>query len=333
MDRIIAQIELSSGSDLSHVLGQTLLSPVSFVFGHSYRLMNGDVNKLPDTSLLKKVIILALAAFFYPITLTAAGCGFLLLCISDTHRNAYEEVKKNKIEVIWNQGVPEIRTRQVKLRPVVMEDLPVYQNLFNNAVAMERYAGGPRDITARFHNWIERWKVHPFSALAVVDPESTKVIGHAVVGLGDYEGDLNKGNSEMALVIEPAYWNADYKDEARGIGTAGKKHIGSEVVRATVAYARALKERSILAPCSVSAEQLPELERSLLQNRRSVIRIHKDENGKIDWIYLPLTELRATARKDNSSHKILEKVFVRENGGIMQSKNNERDLFILKEAL
>lgn len=231
----------------------------------------------------------------------------------------------HEISVIWNQNMPEIRGSQVTLRPIQPEDLPVYQKLFMNAVAMGKYLNGPRDITDRFHKWLGRWKVHPYSALAVVDSDSKKVIGHAVLGHGDYEGNFDKGFSEDAVILEPAYWNCGHKDEARGIGIAGKKHIGSEVVRACIAYARSLKERNIPVPCDVTAKQRPDLEEALKQ--RQDLKVHRNEEGDIDWIYLPLTELRATTRTDNiGMHKILE----HHHKTSMEPYSQERDLFVIR---
>ena len=194
MTRIFTNIQVPS-PDFCHSVGQTLLRPVSLVSGRTYQ----GIEKAPD-SLIKRVAVAALAILALPFTLLAAALGALLLSYSVTHKTAFEEIQKVKITITWNQGKPEIQTSQVVLRPIRAEDLPVYQTLFNNGVAMGRYAGGVRDITNRFNSWLGRWNEHSFSALAVVDKQTQKVIGHSILGHGDYEGDLNKGWSEGAIV-------------------------------------------------------------------------------------------------------------------------------------
>lgn len=307
MSRMLCHIQ-SPSADFCHRAGQTLLRPLSIVVGNSH-------------SLAKRVMVAAVAIFLFPITLAAGALGALLLTFSATHKKAYQDAK---ITVTWKaKNTPEIQSRQVTLRPIQPGDLPVYQTLFNNAVAMAKYRGGVRNITDRFNGWLDRWKEHSFSALAVVDRETNRVIGHTIVGHGDYEGDLNKGWSEMAIVIDPAYWNTDFKDGVKG--AAGKKHIGTEVVRCMVAYAKALKELKRGVPSDVSHQQ-----RQQIEEANNGLRVHRNAIGKIDWVYLPFTQLRATAlREDNfAGHKILTKVFVQENRAITVPKN-ERDLFVM----
>lgn len=323
---MITHVEVQS-PDLCHKLGQNLLLPVSTLFGRFYRIENG-VRKLPNQSLIARVIATFMVVILFPITLVASGLGALLLHYSSTYKKACVEIKQAEVSVVWKNGKPEIHTNRLLLRPIQAEDLPVYQALFNNAIAMAKYAGGgPRDITNRFNNWLGRWKEHSFSALAIVDAESKKVIGHTISGHGDFEGSFDKGWSEMAIVIEPAYWNSDFKDAAQGIGTAGKKGIGSEVVRAAVAYARSMKDRSIPVPSDVALGQRPQLEEVV---RTRNLKVHRNAGGQIDWVYLPFTELRATSRRDNTGgYKALEQIFVKENQAVKSPKTAERDLFVV----
>jgi hypothetical protein len=214
---------------------------------------------------------------------------------------------------------------QITLRPIQTDDLPAYQKLFNDPIAMRLYRGGPRDITDRFHVWIERGKIHSYSALAVVDNVSRKVIGHAILGHGDYEGDLERGWSEIAIVIDPAYWNSDYTEEENGIGTEGRKGIGTEVIRTLVAYARILRSNSEGVPSDVTEAQQEELEE--MSSEKDGLKVHRGSKG-IDWVYLPLTEIRATSSKANAAaYRAIQRVFVEENKGTVQKHDEERDLF------
>jgi hypothetical protein len=308
--------------DWCHALGQTLAKPAFILCGRTYKIVGQDVRCLPDASTCKKVMVFALAILLLPVTLAAFVMGGLLLRCSDSHKRAYVDVALLKVRPrSFHDG-------SVELRQIRQEDLARYQGLFNNATAMARYAGGPRDITPRFQKWLDRWREHPFSALAVEDRVTRSVVGHIIAGHGSYEGNLQKGYSEMAGVGDPAYWNADFRNEAEGVGTAGRRHLGLEAARFCVMYAKGLKKFSLPVPCNVSAEQRSEVEAAARQNPN--LKVHRNAEGQIDWIYLPFTELRATARRDNvASHRILEQVFVRENGGWMREKDAERDLFVI----
>jgi hypothetical protein len=231
------------------------------------------------------------------------------------------------IAVTWTQGLPQIETARLHLRPVRAEDLSTYKELFESRTVMAQYMGGPRDITSRFETWVKRWTVHSFSALAVVDKKMQKAIGHVISGHGDYEGNRNtNGWSEMAFILHPAYWNSDFKDGEKG--AAGERGIGKEVVEASVAYARSLQMRAIEVPSDVTAEQRPEVEKWAVEDKN--LSVHRNEQGEIDWVYLPYTELRATAHKDNiASTKILKHVFVEENKGVVKPAANDRNLFTI----
>lgn len=313
--------------DTCHTLGQALLRPASLFLGHTYELKGGIV-ELKNEHLLKRISVVALALILLPITLLAAAIGSILLASSSTHQKAYEQLSKSEITIRWAEGAPEVQSKRLLLRPIRETDLPVYKKLFTSELAMSKFAGGVRDITNRFQIWHERWKLHSFSALAVVDRQVQKVIGHVISGHGDYEGNLNTGWSEIAYVIEPAYWNCDFKDEAKGIGTAGHKHIGSEIARASVAYAKALNNHSIPVPSDVTESQRPEIEEALEANTN--LKVHRTEQGQVDWVYLPFTELRASVHKENkASYALLQNIFQTENGASLKRKDEQRDLFVM----
>ncbi len=305
-----------------------MLKPATLLFGRSYKITGACELELPAASLAERVAVAAVAVLFLPYTVIAFGVGAALLIFSSTHKRNFEMLQESDtISVIWKDGFPKICTARLTLRPIQEGDLPFYKELFNSPVAMAKYAGGVRDITNRFRGWLERWNEHPFSALAVLESKTNKVIGHVISGHGDYEGDLTKGWSEMAVVIDPNYWNSEFKNEATG--NAGLKHIGSEAVRASVAYAKALSLSPGLVPSDVTAEQRDELEVQIRSNNK--LRVHRNAQGQIDWVYLPFTELRATASKENAAgYQILERVFHRENGAEKKAKNAEIDLFTIK---
>ena len=197
--------------------------------------------------------------------------------------------------------------QDIVLRPIQKEDLEFYQALFKNEVAMKKYSGGVRDITNRFHGWQERWALHGYSAIAICDL-AEKVIGHVVLGHGDYDADL-KGWSEVAIVIHLDHWG-----ERKGIQT----------ILAIVQYAKWLFQNGHGAPCDVAEEQIPEVEK-LIENHPEC-KVHRDKEGKIKWIYLPLTEIRATSSSENhAAQKIFQRIFVLENGGQKIERDGERD--------
>lgn len=295
MLRILTHIQVPQ-PDFCHTAGQRILRPLSYAFGRSYVGSQASL----EPSLAMRVMIAALAVLLIPISFVCSLFGYALLTYSKTHRRAYESLN---ITVTWKDNKPEICGSRVLLRPIQSGDLEAYKALFCNAETMAQYQGGarsPQGVEKRFNGWLERWKEHPFSALAVVDRETNKVFGHVVLGHGDYEGCADHGWSEGALILDPAYWNADYPTSTKG--TAGKKGMGSEVARCMMAYIQSLKEKSIQVPVDVGDYSVTEREKIAQENH---LRAHRGSDGIIDWVYLPLAEVRATARIDNPSHKIL----------------------------
>lgn len=311
--QVLTNIQTQS-PDFAHKAGQALLSQMTYVFGRSFKVET-RVEELPENSTTKRVMVAALAVLLAPLTLISALLGAVILKFSDTHSAAYDKVESSRVTITWDGHKPEIRTKQLLIRPIQPEDLPAYQRLFESAVNMQHYRGGPREITERFQNWLTRWNEHSFSALAVVDPEENRVIGHTVIGHGDYEGNRESGFTEMAMVIDHQYWNSEHNRT-----TIGKKGIGTEIVRASVAYAKALKEKGFLVPSDTNGENpnTPDL------------RMHQNSLGQVQWVYLPLRELRATVSRANvAGQRILDQIFVQENGAVKTQAGANRDLYTI----
>ncbi|MBX7066376.1 MAG: GNAT family N-acetyltransferase [Parachlamydiales bacterium] len=311
----IAFIQVES-PDLFHQVGQVLVRPVSYIFGRSFTVHRDGVRELPPTPLMLRIAAVALAILCFPIVLGGLIVGMFALACSRTYMKAHIQVDESNISITWNGNRPEIETRQLKLRPIQAEDLPAYQALFNNPVAMQNYRGGVRDITARFQIWLNRWQEHSFSALAVVDGD--RVIGHTIIGHGDFEA-ADHGSSELAVVIDPAYWNARHEDGPRG--SAHRYKIGTEVVRAMVAYAKALKERGALVPVDVEAGQ-----------NVDGLNVHRNAQGAVDWAYVPFTELKATVHRHNIAAQMVGSALAGEYGATRRIQDMERDLYTLQLA-
>lgn len=266
--------------------------------------------------------------------------SILFLFISSAFLNAKEQNEQTGLtEIQWIEDKLEFfSSPNLVFRPVKQErDLEAYQALFLNAMTMKYYANGqPRDITGRFKIWEKRWQRHNFSALAIylkansAEQETETFVGHAILGHGDYLGDPNYGISEMALVIHPHFWNANYADPDQETGIANQTGIGTEVVRAVQAYAQLLSELGFAVPVDVATEQQEEVH-YLIQNE--VIQDYiANENGEIETIFIPFGAVRAICLQENkASHRILSKIFLEENQGILISPypvDPTRDLFI-----
>lgn len=325
MSKILTNIEIEQ-TDLSHKVGQFLIRPLSITFGHSFRIEKQLAEEF-TISIIKKVIVSIAAIVLFPVTLVCASVGAALLHVSSTHKHAYEIVEKNRFLVIWKNGLPEIHTTRLILRPIQKQDLETYEKLFNNQTLLENYGEGPRDIIKKFSIWLKRWEKHSFSALAVIEKSSNKVIGHVIAGHGDYESDTKNGSSKVKIVIEPAYWNCRYGNVHKGIGTAGNTNIGSEVFRGIVGYAKTLKKLYATVPCDVDLHQNREIEEIVKKN--PMMKIHRNAEGKIDWVSLPFTQISATAKKGTPSHRMFSRIMIDENGGTKRNKNLKKDLFLL----
>ena len=236
------------------------------------------------------------------------------------------------LSISWSGHCPLIQTERLVLRPVEPADLPKYQALFASKVAMQKYVGGPRDPAAtatRFNGWVERWKIHPFSALAIFLKQTDKVaqqfVGHVVLGHGDFEGDPNHGWSEAAIIIDPKYWNAAYAASNEGVGAAGLKGIGKEAVEAVAFYAQALYEKGVKVPVDVTKEQQAGVKK--LIDSGVIDNCLKDENGQIKSVFIPFKEVRATSHKANTAIMKIQQSY--KNQTLPKPGDPSRELFIL----
>ena len=108
------------------------------------------------------------------------------------------------IKVSWKNGfLSQIETPHLILRPIKETDISSYVEIFNET-AMKSFRGSFTEN--RFNTWLTRWKSHNFSALAIVDKttEKAEVIGHAILGHGDYEGTVEKGWTKNSLCPSPS---------------------------------------------------------------------------------------------------------------------------------
>ncbi len=205
-----------------------------------------------------------------------------------------------KIELHWKENrLDHIETPQLRLRPIEENDLPAYREIFNET-AMQLFRGSFSE--ERFRVWLNRWKAHNFSALAITDKtgEKIKVIGHAILGHGDYEGTTEKGWTEIAFILHQSYWNENFSAPEKEIGTIGRTSLGTEVVHALLAYGKELFQRKIPVPGDIDSDKLSEV--------KSLEIYH--ENGKSRAVFLPLTEIRATCASANKAAlRILEQAF------------------------
>lgn len=304
--------------DFCHQAGQALLLPWSTITAEGYRVER-NVSELPESSLLKKITVLVLAIFFWQITVLALVLGVVLLGVSKTYRAAFQRIQDWNIGISWTDNQPKIDTQHLVLRPITADDLPAYLDLFGNETAtrwMEgRMINRPANITVQFNQWLEAWEEHPFSALAVVNRTSGRVIGHAMLGIGAFEAP-DRGYAEMSIVIDPAYWNRDFEEGQ--IATENRRHVGSEVTRALFLYAESLRKRNALMSVNIPAGQL-------IQSGN----VHLNANGVVDRVHLPLTQLRASVHRESLAAQTIGVRLMREIGAARIRESPTADLFTL----
>lgn len=228
---------------------------------------------------------------------------------------------ESKITLHWNDSrLSHIETPNLVLRPIVKEDLSDYKKIFN-PTAMALFRGSFNE--QRFETWLQRWQSHNFSALAILDrtSEKTQVIGHAILGHGDYE-EIGNGWSEMALILHQSYWNKSFADPTKEIGINGKTGLGTEAVSAIMEYAKELTQRNSQVPGDID----PSLANKVSQKNGFY------ENGKCKAVFQPFTELRATCDKTNAaSVRILRKAFkVSEGKGTQEEVQGNRPGYLFK---
>lgn len=201
-----------------------------------------------------------------------------------------------------------VETERLMFEPVRDEHWKFYEELFQNAVATEKFAG--RVTKERFYNWVKRWEHHHFSAFAVFLKSRERVadgivriskvfLGHAILGHGDLlEEDLEAGFSEIAGVVDPRFWNRKYKDITKGIGIANLEGIGAEIFRMLVSYARALFDLKIKVPVDFTDQQKETVQR-LLQNNQIEKGLIVD--GVLKAVYVPFKKIQATSSRLNAA--------------------------------
>ncbi len=105
-----------------------------------------------------------------------------------------------------------LRLTSVESRQECYDD---YATLFGSPVVLEKYADGKlktrEEIQKRIDNiWVRRWRENdPYAAFAVHHKETNAFMGHAVLGHGD-----RPGQSELAYLFHPQFWNKGYGTEA-----------------------------------------------------------------------------------------------------------------------
>lgn len=238
------------------------------------------------------------------------------------------------IKITWHENRPSIETARLFLKPIKNVDLSFYQALFQNATAMAQYSGNirtPEQTANRFKIWLDRWNQHSFSALKITDKATGANIGHVILGHGDFDEDIDRGWSEMAIVVDPSFWNANFVDTSKGIGTRHMHRIGTETVQAIVAYAKELFKRKALVPVDVTNEQ--RLSVDTMFGMGFIQKCLNNSKDQIETIFIPFKSVRATCLRTNvAAHRIFQNVFVQQNGGTCTPSKSDlaRDLFEIK---
>lgn len=233
--------------------------------------------------------------------------------------------------IAWQGHLPTVSTERLTLRPIQDSDLKSYQALFASSLTMKHYIRNtrtPDQTAARFHGWQERWKVHPFSALAIfrktIDNHNRDFVGHAILGHGDYEGNPESGFSEAAIILTPSYWNADFADKSENeeTGRAGLKGVGTEVRDALKILANELVEKRIDVPVDVTAEQQEEV-RHHLESGKIKKCIRDPKTDAISSVFVPFTEVRVTCSKQNRAMVKMLHYFVDRGFGTLVKRGDE----------
>jgi RimJ/RimL family protein N-acetyltransferase len=217
------------------------------------------------------------------------------------------------------------------LRPIEAGDLAFYKRVLSDERIMSTYTGGAwtlEEIERRFQGWLDRWHVHPFSALAILDRTGGQLIGHALLGHGNFAGDADAGCAEIALVLDSSSWNADFTPAGESPGRHRRRGMGTDVSRGIVGYAKALAAARAYVPCDISDERRAEAERMLADGRiRDCIR---RPDRQVSTVFLPFASVRASVLSDNiASVKLFDRVWCKENPGRHEPSTAEHDWFSL----
>lgn len=113
-----------------------------------------------------------------------------------------------------NELTVEIKTNNLFIRSVKMDDLAHYTSLFGNKEVMRKFATGQTktmvEVYDRLKGWIKRWHERdPYSAMSVFKKDTNEFVGYVVLGHGDRPGE-----SEMAGLEVTATWKKGYGAEA-----------------------------------------------------------------------------------------------------------------------
>lgn len=111
-----------------------------------------------------------------------------------------------------------IETAHLLICSVSGKEQSDYESLFGNPKVMCTYASGvTKDaeyVQKRMKSWVDRWaNGDPFSGFAVYEKwaNGNTFIGHVVLGYGDIPGQ-----SELAFLFLPQFWNQGYGKETVG---------------------------------------------------------------------------------------------------------------------
>lgn len=211
----------------------------------------------------------------------------------------------DELRIVWHEHRPNLRIEHLLLRPIVIDDLPAYERLFKEGATIQQYLRGktPRedDVQRLFSKWLKRWELDAFSALAVVDVIRQEVIGHAMLGHGDYV-DKDRGWADLTVVMDLPYFVSGMIDE---------------VVNAMVALGFALKARGCRVPVDVSEG-----------GKINAPMVHLT-GGKIDWAYVPFTEIRVTTSPENIVARTIGQALQKKWQATKLSYANRRDYYIV----
>lgn len=106
--------------------------------------------------------------------------------------------------------MPEIETVRLKLRHFTPEDFDDLFRLYSDPEVMKYLSPRTREQTqASLCKHIQHWQEHNFGMWAVIDKQSSKIIGRC--GLGFLE---NTGEVELGYVFDKSYWNMGLATEA-----------------------------------------------------------------------------------------------------------------------
>ena len=236
--------------------------------------------------------------------------------------------------IIWKNNRPLIYTPRCILRPIQHQDFAFYQKIFRDPTIMKHYLHNVwcyETIERVFNMWLARWEADPFSAFIIMHRLSQETMGHAVLGYTDYDNPYD-GAAEIAYIILPEYWNAQYQDIEKNIGTKNMQGIGTEIAIAMIYYAKDLAKKNTLINVSIkniNSDEKEQIHHMIIEGK--IRKYQSNDIGEITNIFLPLRKIKATCHPENrGSERILQKIFLQQYGGTVYrsiSSQEERDIF------